>query len=1353
MPKPKIQASSSRVVVENTAFGFAKSVSPLSYLAELPDTSTISNPSTVVIFKNLFKKDSTTKTRALEELTSTLSALQKKDEPLEDAIVQVWTSVYPRTSIETSRRVRQLSHVVHAQICTLAGKRIAKYLSDVVGPWLLGTFDSDKVVSAAAQTALNQVFPTSEKRKTLLQRYHSQIISLISSIINEESIQTLSDERIVSVDEATAKYNRVLSAAIGLLSHMIAAMESADVESLAAQYEGLVQDKKLWALCSSDDVSVRRQVHHLLRTCISNAILRQFFKPKILSAYYISKGLESDQRGSAIAFLDTLIDLKDLNVWTSDWNNKKPATVRLRHFMKSGSHGSPPDLYWSKLSRLFQVLPSELFHSPIEVEDLLTALEKGASGKDEPKFSSNISLNAFISILSTLSSHIKDTKSQNELLTKHISLLLESCIGPDSKWNIQAGKYVSDLAKRIYEMPLGNDILIEVIPRLGESMIQNLKTSLPHQAADYQKSQNLISQMAQRWGDLILGMLPLTGTFEILEHSVTSMISESISILKSRNGKPYGAAILISQLCAKGKTLIVYGSTLDKLLQQFFLDDIPGLVLTQSMEPLLNLLKILNHTRNFCLSWKACVDQARTLPWEDETRRKCYVGLISALPEPGAIDYTEVNEIVEDILQSPPFGSPALLANVIDVLPLYQGSEAGIEIVQKVLQRIGSGSKVSTIDGVAFLQDCTQAKVDKILAAGAGDAFLSTLLSWSESADTDLSREAARWLSLLRRHTSRNSPSNIPNTGFAASVIKKELAAATDDSLYVPTLTKLAIDSLEEGKFPLSQLLPDISAWKESLKPFIETMPRLSNFITSSLHGAIFLIEDSKFETAETLYDEHKWSIPFRTAVFVTEIFSQPNVDLETLDSQLLSEVVELLVLTATIANEELTFGEYHLAPNDDEDLTTFVADSFRLLSSWIEKTKNTASGNGAEYPKLTDALGLCLTSLFKASSGNTAVTYRSAVAWHYLIAELVERYGVSGHPVLHGDKSVELMSLRKSAKASPVQAVAYISAYGTSLAKVQTATRWYNEIIADLTGPTALHDRDVALQRLILLHSFIEDQEKEFSSTTATQRLVFFIRGIVSWSNDDSIVPPIIVLSQAILVRLVPLLLDVFGDHWERILAAIETLWRDTPEAWDSANQSNEVLLPLLYESLKLLSVLRKMANDPECNEDLTEALEAHGEDLQHSLLGLLTMERSTDDSQHVPLRIVNDLICRTLESNPVSAVLIDPEKLYPLLAAKSEPVQRTAFNLLHTRIPSFQEELSVEVALGDTKLAKLPDELLSLILDAPPSKENALLAWLGYSVPPDYNEAIPSRIVCYFYSWILVFDHFVNAVSLIYS
>lgn len=89
----KSQASSSRV--DPTAgFGTSGTVfagSTLSYLSEPPNLSSITDANAVVAFKNLLKKDSTTKTKGLEDLRSFVqSHPYEQNGGVEQPILEAW---------------------------------------------------------------------------------------------------------------------------------------------------------------------------------------------------------------------------------------------------------------------------------------------------------------------------------------------------------------------------------------------------------------------------------------------------------------------------------------------------------------------------------------------------------------------------------------------------------------------------------------------------------------------------------------------------------------------------------------------------------------------------------------------------------------------------------------------------------------------------------------------------------------------------------------------------------------------------------------------------------------------------------------------------------------------------------------------------------------------------------------------------------------------------------------------------------------------------------------------------------------------------------------------------------------
>lgn len=131
--KFKSQASSSRAASGALGFGAfggfsgasqqpEAATSSLSYISEPPDLSQIFDPQIVVSFKNLLKKDSTTKTKALEELQGFITAREAGGGTLEDGLLEAWVCTIPSRYLfrnEISEPVITFFSVITRPACTL----------------------------------------------------------------------------------------------------------------------------------------------------------------------------------------------------------------------------------------------------------------------------------------------------------------------------------------------------------------------------------------------------------------------------------------------------------------------------------------------------------------------------------------------------------------------------------------------------------------------------------------------------------------------------------------------------------------------------------------------------------------------------------------------------------------------------------------------------------------------------------------------------------------------------------------------------------------------------------------------------------------------------------------------------------------------------------------------------------------------------------------------------------------------------------------------------------------------------------------------------------------------------------
>ena len=72
---------------------FGAASSSLSYIAEPPDLSGISDSRVVVSFRNLLKKDSVTKAKALEDIKEYISTPQISENGVEDGLLEAWVGL------------------------------------------------------------------------------------------------------------------------------------------------------------------------------------------------------------------------------------------------------------------------------------------------------------------------------------------------------------------------------------------------------------------------------------------------------------------------------------------------------------------------------------------------------------------------------------------------------------------------------------------------------------------------------------------------------------------------------------------------------------------------------------------------------------------------------------------------------------------------------------------------------------------------------------------------------------------------------------------------------------------------------------------------------------------------------------------------------------------------------------------------------------------------------------------------------------------------------------------------------------------------------------------------------------
>jgi hypothetical protein len=290
----------------------------------------------------------------------------------------------------------------------------------------------------------------------------------------------------------------------------------------------------------------------------------------------------------------------------------------------------------------------------------------------------------------------------------------------------------------------------------------------------------------------------------------------------------------------------------------------------------------------------------------------------------------------------------------------------------------------------------------------------------------------------------------------------------------------------------------------------------------------------------------------------------------------------------------------------------------------------------------------------------------------------------------------------------------------------------------------------------LILLNNLLLGQDG-LTQSIAKQRLIFFVKHVVPWLHNSDVTLPIRAEVCRSFSLLLSLMGDIYGEHWGDIINALAKSWKATTELREDASGTDRYVplspriysffltrliscspLPYVHASLKLYAQLRTLTQSDDPNDDLLEVWKDTEQDAAAGLVNLLKHSQHFSDEFHQPLKIVNGVLARQISKVSLQH-LESTEELFPLLYVESQPVQQTAFDILHKQIPATQEQVSINAALENTT-ARLPEELLSLILEAP------TVAGLADA---NFERSIPLPLRGYLLSWLLIFDHLEHAVS----
>ena len=638
---------------------------------------------------------------------------------------------------------------------------MARHMPKVAASWVAGLYDNDKSVSRAANESFRQVFSSEEKTNNVWRLYQSSLLEYAMDVVVKETAGTLSDERTTSPDDSSSKYSRVVGASIMMVTNLMESISEAEMQKGQILLTELLNEEKLWKLASDSDAFVRRALYRCLGTVLAR--YKNSLNPSTISACVLMSGLNTTQSGSALDFakLLALLSVELPDVWTRFYpgSGKKSATNRLCHLLKKGSQGGPPE-YWSQIATLLLNLPQSILVLSLDesgkkiegegavITPVLNAVLEGLNSKEEPLANRATAWNAYLTISDLTLSSLADTATQRRILTFSVLPILAQHIRPSpdkSRWAV-TGTRGQEVCVRACDQVILRDITLfkEEWTTLSNTIIEDFQTSLPEQAKDYARSQDLLSAQADRWYCLQATLLTgnrqeIAGT--VFKHTVPSEIISALSILKARVGKPYGVAAALEISVQKLTEIVLRNEGCKTELFGFMNESLPDLLLSPSAQYLIRILNYLDGSCDVSRSYEKCMQMLAQAP---ESKSKS-LALQSFISSPRLAVTDSLSAMVLTSLDQVMSDDDSMRWNL--VMAAMSNPAAPKSLTDEVLANMTDGlsidSKMSTgLHGLEMALKHNSGKVTEFTQSSKGSCLLANLLLLADSPDDGMAQRA-----------------------------------------------------------------------------------------------------------------------------------------------------------------------------------------------------------------------------------------------------------------------------------------------------------------------------------------------------------------------------------------------------------------------------------------------------------------------------------------------------------------------------------------------------------------------------------------------------------------------------------
>jgi E3 ubiquitin-protein ligase listerin len=1003
-------------------------------------------------------------------------------------LISLQINIYPRTSIDNARRVRQLAHSLQGFLTLSSGKRIAPQLPKVIGAWLTGAFDSDRSVSRAALESFETAFPSEEKRKAVWKIYQGPLLEYVEDAVLRHSPQTLSDERNTSPDDAEAKYVRVVSTALLALDQLLQTDLGEKALGSNETFQGIINAKKISDLASHQDPSIRKSIYKLFTDVVNQGIQLNW---KQLSSCFLAKSLHISQLGSSVQYIYTLLAITRVHpsVWTTEYASKTTASRRLCQYLKQGSQRGP-EAWWTHVRQLIKSIPTQVWSADItganeelsydSASQLLNSLHEGVVSSDEPRQNSVAAWRTYADIFFWTSGMLHENEEQEKLVQAFLYPIVERYLLASSElsqWAVplSISLALSSSSIRKLELIYPPNRIAAFYQSQVEGLIETMKLSQPESSKNFKASQNDLIQKIYRFMDLQIAVettkTPTDDTegadLETQKSELSStfirtnieLLREAVKLLHDRNGKPYGVAGLICIILDKRPSIIdeIGRSPTPHLLSEFLDDEAPKLLDSPSAESLISMLLKCRHMAGFEKSFGTFLDHF--LRNKTFRNSRAYSTLLRGITNDDLLQHSNLRQQLLQDLDAALDGDDDLWNIIYDILTnenLNQPSKSNSSPIQSIQSHV-LGDMLSglaleekedhALKGFDILLN-RNPTLRPLLASHLNlGSLLTRLLLISDSPDEDKADKAARLASLVKRVFAKQG--EIGGGASAIEIVSRQLDG-DGEALSILSLVNIAREALQdadEDSAPhvASALCPTAAHWQKALTPFLQLQPSPSVSVITRLQGCAFAIDRQRRRSSGGLpRDSEGFSVALRLTILVTKLLEKVTAN------RLPDEQLQALYLyypqALQLANDKLgieTANALWIESTEEvvQEVADTVADGQRLIHSWL--VDETSSDSNGDRPRLV----ACWLSELSNIQGTSAQAFNLARTFTTIMTEASDLRGSSRYISLW-DSSL------RAVRSSPdiMRSAALLAVCRETLATSALGKRLCNELVADAT-------------------------------------------------------------------------------------------------------------------------------------------------------------------------------------------------------------------------------------------------------------------------------------------------------------